>query len=271
MLESTDLFEGTAPYYARYRRGYSRELPDALAGLCNLDGTGRLLDLGTGTGALALALAHLFECVVAVDPDGAMLGEASRLAASRGIDNAQFVRARAEELDGKTTGRFRLITVGSAFHWMDRPRIADFAFEALTPGGAFAIVEGRRQAVGAQESALPPIPRDRVNAVIARYLGPKRRAGSGFFSAPEQRYVDLLDRSKFGAHHTLTLPGSPTTRTVDDVIGHLYSTSYGSRRLFGDRIVEFEEELRRELLAASPEGKFFAPAEPTEVIYALKV
>ncbi|MCY3957904.1 MAG: class I SAM-dependent methyltransferase [Chloroflexi bacterium] len=260
------LFEGTAWYYARYRPGHSPDLAPAFAELFQLDGGGQLLDLGTGTGAIALALANHFDAVAAVDPDASMLSEAARAARGRGLANVQFIHARAEEL-GDSLGKFRLITVGSAFHWMDRDQVLNIAHRALVPSGVFAIIESPGKATDTSGSALPPVPWDRVHAVVSRYLGPKRRAGRGFYAAPDESYQDMMDRSLFGGHHTLTLPGVPATRSVEDVIGYLFSTSYASRQLFGDRVAAFEDRLRRELLEASPSGEFFEPARPTEVIY----
>src|SRR6266702_2438779 len=74
------IFHGTAWYYARYRPGYPQELFDLLRGRFELDGTGRLLDLGCGTGQLAVPLAPLFEEVVAVDVDAGMLAELNAVA-----------------------------------------------------------------------------------------------------------------------------------------------------------------------------------------------
>ena len=44
--------------------------------------------------------------------------------------------------------------------------------------------------------------------------------------------------------------------TIDEIIGFLYSTSFASRRLFGDKINEFEKELRKKLFELNPDGKF---------------
>jgi hypothetical protein len=39
-------------------------------------------------------------------------------------------------------------------------------------------------------------------------------------------------------------------------MGHLWSTSFANRTLFGDRVEEFEKELRGELLELNPRGAF---------------
>jgi hypothetical protein len=51
---AADLFTGTAWRYARHRPPLPPAFVDRLAGRCRLDGTGRLLDLGCGTGRLTL-------------------------------------------------------------------------------------------------------------------------------------------------------------------------------------------------------------------------
>ena len=104
------LFAGTAEWYARYRPAYPQELIEGLAAAAGLDGSGRLLDLGTGTGQLAVPLAPYVAEVVAVDPEPEMLAQIH--------DGITKVQAHAEDVD-ETWGTFRLVTIGRAFHWMD--------------------------------------------------------------------------------------------------------------------------------------------------------
>lgn len=47
------LFAGKASYYARFRPGYPKVFFDEVVQRFHLDGSGRLLDLGCGTGQLA--------------------------------------------------------------------------------------------------------------------------------------------------------------------------------------------------------------------------
>jgi SAM-dependent methyltransferase len=74
--DKRDLFMGTAKYYARYRPGYPEPFFAHIVERFRLDGTGRLLDLGCGTGQLALPLAGRFQEVVGMDPEPEMLAAA---------------------------------------------------------------------------------------------------------------------------------------------------------------------------------------------------
>lgn len=49
------------------------------------------------------------------------------------------------------------------------------------------------------------------------------------------------------------------SRSVDDVVAWVLSTSSTAPHLFGGRLGEFVRELRELLLAASPEGRFSVP------------
>src|SRR5205823_544443 len=110
-----DAFKGTAWYYARYRPGYPEPLLQHVVDRFNLDGTGRLLDLGAGTGQLAIPLSGGFEEVVAMDPEPEMLVEAAALAEAAGAANIRWVEGGSEDLERLRSaatpelGSFRLV------------------------------------------------------------------------------------------------------------------------------------------------------------------
>jgi len=77
------IYLGSAAHYRYGRPAYSPELEAVLTQETGLDGTGRLLDVGCGPGALTVRFAPLFEQAVGLDPDTGMLAEGSRAAEER--------------------------------------------------------------------------------------------------------------------------------------------------------------------------------------------
>jgi ubiquinone/menaquinone biosynthesis C-methylase UbiE len=99
------------------------------------------LDIATGAGHVALALAPRLAHVVASDLTPQMLGVARGLACERGIPNMSFAEMRAEALPfaGST---FDLVTCRIAPHHFDD--VSKFVAESarvLRPGGVFGLVE----------------------------------------------------------------------------------------------------------------------------------
>jgi SAM-dependent methyltransferase len=82
-------------YVAAYDRkaGFDPTEDAARLRSLGLDETATLVDLGAGTGALALAAASLCRRVVAVDVSAAMLDVARKEAARRGVTNVALVQA----------------------------------------------------------------------------------------------------------------------------------------------------------------------------------
>ena len=84
-----------AAYVATYDRKAGFDPTDELARLrgLGLNESATLLDLGAGTGALALAAAPFCRRVVAVDVSGAMLASLQATAVQQGIENVECVRS----------------------------------------------------------------------------------------------------------------------------------------------------------------------------------
>jgi tRNA/tmRNA/rRNA uracil-C5-methylase (TrmA/RlmC/RlmD family) len=72
-----------ADVYHEYRRGYPSAVIAAVADAFKLTGDDVVVDLGCGTGQLALPIARRARAVVGVDPEHDMLARARRAAASR--------------------------------------------------------------------------------------------------------------------------------------------------------------------------------------------
>ncbi|NOU95816.1 methyltransferase domain-containing protein [Paenibacillus sp. LMG 31456] len=242
-----DLFKGTAWYYSRYRPLYPSSLIRFLVNKFSLNGEGRLLDLGCGTGQLALNFNHWFEEIIGIDTEPEMLEEANRLSNDNRVDNVTWVQGRAEER-AADWGSFGLIIIAKAFHWMDRELILEILYNSCDDNGGIAIINNENQE--------PSIWQLKVNEVVKRWLGDERIAGNSTYTPPKERFEVTVAKSSFKNVERHALPSYSYTWTIDSIIGNLYSTSFASKRLFGDNLERFENDLRSALLEINSAGVF---------------
>src|SRR5689334_5665985 len=92
------LYAGSARFYAVGRVGYPVEVANALVAALELDGSGRLLDVGCGPGSLTLLLAAYFREAIGIDADADMLAEGARLAEQKQLRNVRWRQLRGEDL-----------------------------------------------------------------------------------------------------------------------------------------------------------------------------
>ncbi len=130
-------FGGRADDYRRHRAGFPPSFFEALErrGLLAL-GT-RALDLGTGTGSIALGLASRGCTVTALDISIRLL-DVARTSAREARLAVRFVEASAEKT-GLEAASFDLVTAGQCWHWFDRPKAAVEAKRLLANGGALVV------------------------------------------------------------------------------------------------------------------------------------
>jgi SAM-dependent methyltransferase len=266
------IYLGSAAHYRYGRPAYSPELEAVLARELGLDGYGRLLDAGCGPGVLTIRLAHLFEQVVGLDPDAAMLAEGRRAAEAEKVMNIRWVHGLAEDLPAVAPGPYRLVTFGQSFHWTDEQPVAETVYDMLEPGGALALivhtVTGRPRP---PDPGVPAIPHDEIKALVEKYLGSTRRAGQGIAPERTHRFEDVLVRTRFGVPQQFFVPGLPDLlRDSESVLSGYLSLSSSAPHLFGDRLDDFAEEVRALLASRSAEGVFWDWPGDTEVIVARK-
>ncbi len=132
-------FRSAAAHYLQGRPDYAPALIQAVATLCGLDGTGELLDLGCGPGQLATAFRPFVARALGMDPEPEMLALAEARAKAGGVD-ITFRPGAAHDL-APGMGPFRLVTIGRAFHWMDRAGTARTLDGLIEPGGALVLLQ----------------------------------------------------------------------------------------------------------------------------------
>jgi ubiquinone/menaquinone biosynthesis C-methylase UbiE len=241
-------YEGAAGYYSRYRPPYPAGLVTVLRDAFGLDGKGRLLDLGCGPGSVGIPIAHMFERVVAMDPEPDMLEEGGAVASRSGVQNIEWVRGSSEDLS-PTLGTFRLVTMGESFHWMDQRRTLEALYDLVDADGGVAVL-GRGVPL-----PLPPMTawRAAVCRVVRQYIGEIPLPWDHVPPPPEELHEAYLRRSRFVGqfeHSELF----EVEWTVESIIGNLYSMSFCSRKALGERTEAFERDLRSAILAVEPAG-----------------
>jgi SAM-dependent methyltransferase len=269
MVWDETLFAGSAPYYLSGRFPYPPALANALRDELGLDGTGRLLDVGCGPARLTLLLAPLFERAVGVDADADMVAEARREAARRGVPNTDFRHLRAEELPAGL-GIFRVATFAQSFHWMDRARVASIVREMLAPGGVWVHVHATtdRGIDNGHDLPRPAPPHGQIEELVKAYLGPVRRAGRGLLPDGTPRDEEaIMVAAGFGGPTRLEVGGGRVLdRSEDEVVASVFSRSSSAPHLFGERLQDFEAELRGLLRGAAPDGRFSERARENRLV-----
>src|SRR5258706_476426 len=123
--------------YRDYRHPYLRKFFPAAARNLSLAGTEDLLDLGCGTGEVALGLSPYVRSLTGIDLEQPMLDEAARRAQALGRA-MRLIHARVEDAPWDL-GRFHLITMGRAHWYLHTPATLERLERWLMPGGSILV------------------------------------------------------------------------------------------------------------------------------------
>ncbi len=152
----------------RHRPGYPPELLERLVSLAE---GGPVVDLGAGTGLIAVPLAQRGLHVHAVEPARAMLEVLAERAAAVGAPTpaVHAIHACAEDT-GLPDASMKLAVIADALHWIDPELAGRELARIVAPGGTVAIVE----------SASAPTPfMSELEALLARFNPRAQRVRPG--------------------------------------------------------------------------------------------
>jgi SAM-dependent methyltransferase len=99
------------------------------------------VDLCSGDGWFTLQIAKIAEHVAAIDIDAHLLDVARKRLTENNIQNCKFIEADAYDVGTLCPASADFVFMANAFHGVpDKPRLARSVYEALKPGGRFAVV-----------------------------------------------------------------------------------------------------------------------------------
>lgn len=127
-----NIFGCIASEYARHRLAPSDTLISKLTSMC--DRRKVAVDLATGDGKVAAALADSFETVIAVDNDPRLLRHTDR-------KSRFFCDLSDATLTGIDDAVVDLVTIKDAIHWIDTAKLMKECSRILTAKGILAVTE----------------------------------------------------------------------------------------------------------------------------------
>ena len=130
MDHKQNLFTSQAALYAQYRPDYPKDMLMWIAKRCAQHQ--RLWDCGTGTGQVAIALAEVFDEVIATDVNISQLAHATK------HPKIKYLQVSAEQ-SGIANQSVDLITVAQALHWFDHRLFNQEVRRVLKPDGTLAV------------------------------------------------------------------------------------------------------------------------------------
>lgn len=240
-------FRGTVAFYERYRLAYPERLIARVAGLAGLRPGDAVLDLGCGSGMLAIPFAQAGMAVTAMDPEPEMLAATEAAAAAAGV-RVMLRQASSYDLT-PDMGPFRLVVIGRAFHWMDRAATLATLDRIVTPDGGVALFH----------DAHPPV-EENAWFKLLRTIGDRHAAQGRERRGGHRRYEPFLFASAFTRLDGLSVTIRQNL-TVDDIVGRAFSLSSCAPEKLGAQREAFAAELAAALRESSPDGKFTEVAE----------
>ena len=207
---------GTLRLYCRLLRkrpaAFGAAFFEAIALQLGLNGSQRLLDVGAGPGILAIGFAPYCREVLGVDPEPGMV-EAARAAAERAGVAVRFIESRFEDVAGKR-GKFDIVSIGRAIHWLDPEPAREALERALAPHGRVLVCG----ATSAKDGRNPWL--ETFNAVRDRWKGDRpARDHDTFFANCQFTWTGTV---RVEATYTI-----PVERLVERVLSMSTSSSTG--------------------------------------------
>ncbi|MCA0985893.1 class I SAM-dependent methyltransferase [Guptibacillus algicola] len=216
----------------------------------DLRGQEKMIDVGCGPGQLAIRLADWTGHITGVDVEEEMLREARGMADALKIRNIDWKLADIEEfIRTEEQESIKLVTMGKSFHWLNRSRFLEQLYPTIQRSGGIAVIDDYQPNKVLADWQIT------FQEITKKWYGEDRRAGKGIYDHPIQSHEEVIEESHFSLK---TIDCNPYDHhwTLETLLGHHYSTSYGLKSYLGKNVDGFEDEVKRALLSVHSDGLF---------------
>ncbi|MDQ6935249.1 MAG: class I SAM-dependent methyltransferase [Actinomycetota bacterium] len=246
------LFSSAVTQYARYRTGYPLHEVAALADLLGLDHTQTVIDVGCGTGQLALPLSQHAGSVIAVDPVPAMLTLGRHTAQATNTSNITWLLGDASNLETLVAPGAHAATFAASFHWTDRPEVVRALDRLLEPEGSIVIINDDLSDVEDPDWVRA------ITDLRRSYLGDRHTELTDPHRNTPDSHRTVLSNSTFSNIQSVSWQWNREL-TADEAVGLQFTYSFSTPALFGDQAAAFARDARAAVLAMYPAGRVTEP------------
>lgn len=183
--DDADSYNAVVDYFDQYTERFTSHMPEPMLAMANVPTNTRVLDVGTGTGIIALDVATKVGSqgkVVGIDLSDGMLATATNKAKQKGLEQrTEFLKMDAENLEFEDNSFDAAISLYALRHFPNPDKSVNEIFRVLKPGASIVV------AVGSPPSLLSV---DGVHAVFRRLGSIWRKSTGRELSACE--FIDSL-------------------------------------------------------------------------------
>ena len=144
--KDADSYNAVVDYFDRYTERFTRHMPEPMLALANVEKNARVLDIGTGTGVVALNVVNDIPgkgFVVGIDLSDGMLATATAKAKSLGLsDNTDFRKMDAENLELEDNSFDACLSLYALRHFPNPDKSIAEIYRVLKPGARIVAAVG---------------------------------------------------------------------------------------------------------------------------------
>ena len=171
--EDANSYNSVVGYFDQYTERFTSHMPEPMLAAAGLKSAARVLDVGTGTGVIALDVVKRLGQgteVVGIDLSDGMLATADAKARAAGLDEqVSFLKMDAENLDFEDESFDAVLSLYALRHFPNPDKALQEMFRVLKPGGAVVVAVGSSPSLFSKEGVIAAF--RRIGSILRKSTG----------------------------------------------------------------------------------------------------